>query len=346
MSSEVTVVIPALNEAQGLPGLLDALARQSLEPQCVVVADAGSSDGTAELARARGARVVPGGLPGPGRNAGAAVATTDLVLFLDADVLPDDAFIEVLVREFRSQGLGVATTLFAPLEPTPGDQLACDVVNMYLQLVQHVSPHAAGFCILVERSLHEMIGGFDETVVLAEDHDYVQRASKLASFGVVSATQLPVSMRRIHKEGLVRLAFKYVYCEMFALTGTPIHRVPFDYEFGSFEGSEESVPLVDIAGLREGLGKISNVFSELTDKGKSALETLGAVDIDQRSFGRMLDELSSGDMDRLEEYLRGRKSAAARLRTRTLDSARERSEMIRLRFRDEIEQLRRRIPTE
>jgi hypothetical protein len=260
--------------------------------------------------------------------------------------MPDNDFIEIMLREFSARELTVATTLFAPLEPSPGAVLACEVVNLYLQLVQHVSPHAAGFCILVERSLHESIGGFDETIVLAEDHDYAQRAARLGSFAVIGETQLPVSMRRIHKEGLVRLAFKYVYCEMYALTGTPIHRVPFDYEFGSFGRSEDSVALVDIGRLRERLGSIAGALGDLTEAGRGALERLGALELDQLTFGRLLDELPAADFARLQAYLRGRKRATSALHALTIDSTRARTEMIRLRFRDEIDQLKRRIPTQ
>jgi glycosyltransferase involved in cell wall biosynthesis len=80
MPRSLTVVIPALNEAERLPALLVALAEQTVPPAAIVVADAGSSDGTADVAAGLGALVVRGGLPGPGRNAGAVAATTELLL--------------------------------------------------------------------------------------------------------------------------------------------------------------------------------------------------------------------------------------------------------------------------
>ena len=83
--SGLSVVIPTLNEEATLPGLLDALGAQSRPPDEIIVADAGSTDGTPELARARGARLVRGGRPGPGRNAGARAAVGDLLLFLCAN---------------------------------------------------------------------------------------------------------------------------------------------------------------------------------------------------------------------------------------------------------------------
>ncbi|OGO45961.1 MAG: hypothetical protein A2W37_03645 [Chloroflexi bacterium RBG_16_63_12] len=51
--SQLSVIIPTLNEVHTLPGLLDALTAQTRRPDEIIVADAGSKDGTAELARAR-----------------------------------------------------------------------------------------------------------------------------------------------------------------------------------------------------------------------------------------------------------------------------------------------------
>jgi len=93
MRAELTIVIPARNESQSLPKLLISLNRQDylrLPDTRVFVADANSTDDTAEIARSFPARfpieIIPGGLPALGRNAGARRATTRYVLFLDADV--------------------------------------------------------------------------------------------------------------------------------------------------------------------------------------------------------------------------------------------------------------------
>ncbi len=220
-----------------------------------MVADAGSTDATREIAAAHGARVVDGGMPAVGRNAGAAVADTDLILFFDADNVPPETWIEQALAEFSERSLIAATAHIAPLEQTPGNLFACDVANLYLDLIQFASPHAPGFCILIERAAHEAIGGYDESIVLAEDHDYVQRAAKIGKFRVLRGEPMPTSMRRIGKEGLVRLAFMYLYTEVYAVQGKPIHSVPFDYEFGAFEPAEKSAPLVNIDELRTGLGE-------------------------------------------------------------------------------------------
>ena len=55
-----SVVIPAFNAERTLGAVLAALAEQDPKPAEVVVVDDGSTDATAEIAEAHGARVVPG----------------------------------------------------------------------------------------------------------------------------------------------------------------------------------------------------------------------------------------------------------------------------------------------
>ena len=89
----LSVVVPTLNEAQGIGAALEALAPLRARGHEVIVADGGSSDATVELARPLCDRVVQGGR---GRaqqmNAGACAASGDALLFLHADTrLPANA---------------------------------------------------------------------------------------------------------------------------------------------------------------------------------------------------------------------------------------------------------------
>ena len=92
-ANELTIVIPAKNEAKLIPRLLTSLTKQDYSKMSstrVLVADANSTDGTPEIVLSFRDRlnvsVIRGGMPSVGRNQGAAQAETPYVLFLDADI--------------------------------------------------------------------------------------------------------------------------------------------------------------------------------------------------------------------------------------------------------------------
>lgn len=232
---KVSVIIPTLNEAGYLPLLLDSLAAQTRPPDEIIVADAGSRDGTPALARQRGARVVRGGMPAVGRNAGARVAQGDLLVFLDADVVLPPDFLERAVAEMQARGYGVATALMTPSDGNWLEYVLHEAANLYFIIMQPFIPYAPGFCILARREVHQAIGGFDEGLRMSEDLDYVRRAARVARFGVLVSTYVAVSMRRLRKEGLLQLGAKYLWCEAHMLLGRPVRDIPFTYRFGEFK---------------------------------------------------------------------------------------------------------------
>ena len=92
-AERLSVVVPALNEAGGIGATLEALAPLRARGHEVIVADGGSGDTTRELAAPLADRVIaaPRGRARQ-MNAGAAVATGNVLLFLHADTkLPGDA---------------------------------------------------------------------------------------------------------------------------------------------------------------------------------------------------------------------------------------------------------------
>ncbi len=234
----VSVVIPTKNEELFLPNLLESLRQQSFTDFEIIVADAFSTDRTREVARSFGARVVDGGLPGPGRNRGAAVARGTVIFFFDADVvLPHPDFLKDCVQEMEERALDVTTCRVHAQEGRIVDHAMHGAYNLYTVATERIRPHAPGFCLIARRMAHEFIHGFDEDVVFAEDHDYVQRAKRAGFvFGILRKHKIPVSLRRLHKEGRFHIALKYLFTEIRMLTVGPFkHRMPFEYEFGKFD---------------------------------------------------------------------------------------------------------------
>lgn len=244
----VSIVIPTKNEELYLPLLLASLRGQTYQDFEIVVADAHSTDKTCEIAEAAGARVIEGGMPGPGRNRGAAVAKGDIICFFDADViLPHPCFLQDSLVEFAARELDVAACPLTVQDGTLLDHVLHGAYNHYSYAVQPVLPHAVGCAIIARRSVHEAIGGFDETVVFAEDHDYARRADKTGyRAGILRSHKIAISPRRYRKEGMVRTAVKFVWSEASMLVRGPFRHMPFSYEFGNFREQAKTRVKADV----------------------------------------------------------------------------------------------------
>lgn len=233
----LSIIIPAKNEEEHLPVLLKNIREQTFTDYEIIVADAFSTDRTRELVIQAGAVVIDGGMPGPGRNRGAIAAKGEVFLFLDADVqLPSVRFLEECLNEMDKKGLDVATCKVKPLSRKPLDRALHEVYNAYVVATEKLRPHAPGFCIFARRQAHGKINGFDEQVVFAEDHDYVQRAMREGfKFGVLRSYPIAVSVRRLEKDGRLAVALKYIFGEFRMLTRGSFKEMPFDYEMGGEE---------------------------------------------------------------------------------------------------------------
>lgn len=101
-SLHLSVVIPCKDDADLLERCLEALARQTVAPHEVVVVDNASSDHSADVARAAGARVVVEPAPGipAAASAGYDAATGDIIVRCDADTVPPTDWLERIRSSF------------------------------------------------------------------------------------------------------------------------------------------------------------------------------------------------------------------------------------------------------
>lgn len=237
----LSIIIPTYNEEEYLPRLLASIRSQRFEGYEIVAADAKSTDRTRAIAAQFGAKVVDGGMPGPGRNLGAKAAQGDLLLFLDADViLPDAEWLGEKVEQFERRGLDAATCLIKPLSGKLIDVFSHNIFNAHMMATQFMNAHAPGFCIFARKELHERIGGFDESIKLAEDHDYVDRAGQVGKFRVMTGSRIRVSVRRFDRDGRLPIFAKYLMAELHMLTRGQIRHEGFNYTFGYRKHHDDS----------------------------------------------------------------------------------------------------------
>jgi len=196
----LSIIVPCLNEADGIGQALAALALLRARGAEVIVVDGGSSDGTVERAAPLADRVItaPRGRASQ-MNAGAARARGEIMLFLHADtLLPDSAdalIVEGLARSRRGWGrFDVAISGANPLL-----RIVARLMNVRSRLTGIATGDQA---IFVTRSLFTAAGGFPE-IALMED---IALSKRLKRFGrpLCLRHRLVASGRRWEKHGVVR----------------------------------------------------------------------------------------------------------------------------------------------
>jgi glycosyltransferase involved in cell wall biosynthesis len=244
MALPLSIIIPTRNEEKYLPRLLEAIKRQTARPMEIIVADNHSDDRTVEIAKSYGCIIVLGGKhPSIGRNSGARHATQPYLLFFDADVQIQDDFLEKNLDEFMQRGLGVASCLTETDSTKFIDKAGTAVNNLYYITTERFIKNAGGFCIFAKKAIHERIGGFDETLLIAEDQDYAVRASHISKYRFLRSRKVVFSLRRYEVEGKVKLFLKYLkiyyYTTFKGKLKEGIIPYSFSHEYGKEKKNEE-----------------------------------------------------------------------------------------------------------
>jgi glycosyltransferase involved in cell wall biosynthesis len=179
----------------------------------VFVADAASTDGTAGIALSMRDRfnisVIPGGLPAVGRNAGARLAVTPYVLFVDADVvLPDRTLLWRAMEKMRRRKLHCLTTNIWCPDGDWRDHLLYAGNNLFQYAGAWVKPFATGMFMLFDKRRFDELGGFNENALYAEDYLLSKQISP-RRFGIVSG-MVCTTNRRFRRMGHAKIATMFL----------------------------------------------------------------------------------------------------------------------------------------
>jgi len=181
---KISIIIPAFNEERLIAHTLASVqhgtaefVRRGWETE-LIVCDNNSTDGTAEIARAAGAKVVfePVNQIARARNCGAAAAGGDWLIFVDADSNPDTA----LFREVADQIVagrciaGGATVKLDAQHPVTSRAVA--IWNW----TSRVCHWFAGSFIFCNAEAFRAVGGFSSELFVAEEIDLSKRFKRLA----------------------------------------------------------------------------------------------------------------------------------------------------------------------
>src|SRR5712691_11884156 len=182
------LIMPVTNEERSVGPTLDAVFASTRLPDEIVIADGQSVDRTLERVEAytgRGVpiRVVPNPqiFAGAGRNNAAAVATSDILLFLDFGILVHPRWIEEMTRPFEQDvGVDAVGPVFEPYVESDFEYcVACiqwqemmlfSRLSRAEQLARVPAEIRLGGVLAVSRTCYQRLGGMPAWLRAGEDN--------------------------------------------------------------------------------------------------------------------------------------------------------------------------------
>lgn len=199
---KLSVVIPCLNAADTIVVQLEAFSKQQCsEPWEIIIADNGSTDKTLEIVKQYqqnlpNLRVVDASATkgsAHARNVGASVALSNNLAFCDADDEVTSGWVAAMMEALSKHDFVAGYSNYAKLnEAWVAKCCGLREANGIKDYVYF--PYAGGNNLGVKRSIHNAIGGFDETLLRLQDVDYCWRIQK-TGIKLESASNAVVNFR-------------------------------------------------------------------------------------------------------------------------------------------------------
>jgi len=241
MNLYFSIIIPTFNEEKFIPKLLTDLSNQTFKNFEVIIVDRLSQDKTKKVIDQYKSKLkliffftniknVAGQ-----RNFGAKKAQGQYLIFLDADVRISKGFLKK-VNQYINKNKGLVFIPFiAPEKKYKKYQPFFDLVNLIVEFTQKLpKKFSLGGSIIIEKNLFSLIGGFDESLFISEDHELIQRVSK---WGVITkfikSGKVCFSLRRMEKEGEIKFLSKYFFAFIRRfISKKEIREKIFEYQMG------------------------------------------------------------------------------------------------------------------
>jgi glycosyltransferase involved in cell wall biosynthesis len=211
----VSVVVIARNEERELPGLLQALGRQTIRRADfeVLVVDDGSTDRTAEIAGASPLTTVvpgPGGLGDAARNLGVLRARADVIAITDADCRPAPDWLECGLEDLERTGADVVWGhIEVPLSTRPSSAEKVDFCrNLDQQRAVAEIQAGATANVILRRAVFDRVGLFNERLAAAGDIEFGMRAVEAGCTAVYSPRAIVTHPACTTARALIRRSYR------------------------------------------------------------------------------------------------------------------------------------------
>jgi len=237
IKKNLSIIIPTLNEEKYIGKLLKCLEGQTYKDFEVIVVDGGSIDKTRQILKGFWGLKLKVFLSkdnlSNNRNLGVTKARNNLILFLDADVLMDNYYLEKSIQEIQELHAQIATSTLRPIERSWYNILFIAICNIAIRFAQHIKPVGFGCCTFTTKEIHNAINGWDVAIGWGNDLNYVKRSSRHGNFKVLS-TEVGYSMRRFEMFGTKTNIKNFLLAYLYTITGQDRKIANIDFEFGRF----------------------------------------------------------------------------------------------------------------
>ncbi len=250
-SRQLTIVTPCLNEEKYIGKLLYTLSLQTNQNFEFIIVDGGSSDKTVEVI-GRFDKILPqiqliqSDKKGVSyqRNLGAKKASTDQLLFLDADSRLDQSYIADFLDEVEKAHADVATAYIWPDSKNPMDWFFWLGGNLVTDLSRYVWPLGYGMNLYIRKALFDAINGFNEELRVAEDVDLVKRAiAANGKYAVLKKPKYYTDVRRLRSEGHAQFMVKTMLIAWQAYRHGSFSKVDVEYKMGDWSELDKAKEL-------------------------------------------------------------------------------------------------------
>ena len=204
---KLSIIIPAFNEEKCLSATLEAVRAAAVDGMEVIVVDNESTDATREIAERSGATVVDEHEHNIAkvRNAGAAKATGDVLVFLDADTIVEPQMFQTILDTMNDPECvgGAVEVIYDPIKGRP-------LVRFFMKLwpmlgrFTRIRGGALQYC---RAEIFREVGGYDPTIWVGEDIDFHWRLDKRGTTRLIESPKVVTSSRRWQKMGFLRMIF-------------------------------------------------------------------------------------------------------------------------------------------
>lgn len=197
----LSIIIPVVNEEFHLKKLLPLLVESPAKE--VILVDGGSTDDSKKIAENLGVKVIDAPKSRAKQmNAGTKAAIGDILYFVHADSIPPASFYKDIEAHLEEN---IPFGCFRSLFDTKNWFLR---INSYFSRYKGMMFRGGGQTLWITKSFFQELKGYDESLKLMEEYDFIKRASQKTDYHVIPKDVL-VSTRTYDTNGNFKTQFIY-----------------------------------------------------------------------------------------------------------------------------------------